>query len=362
MTKLFSLCVALITCFSCTSQRDVFTPKRLGDKENTFRRSYLTTASDLYQDLYFAHQALSTDIKLLSQAPTQEQLDLTKEKLITVRSSYNKAIAFSMIHGPLDYPYSDHTLSLNQYLFANTANLSISPIKEVINGKQELNKELLYEKHLSAPETILLGIPALQTLLDDNEFILEENKNTAKYLGLLDSIMTEQVYYLLEQWSPYEAGNFRALIQTRNQEQFLGWIYTSFIINHQNVIDEIKSSQKSLPVNDLNERLKALMNLWEGTYILNDKRQYLRVGLNTLMGSPEINNYFKTLEKSRGENNEKMALEALYALSNGIQRATEGTYDKNVQEQPYIIPNIKLHQLRTRRHYDKNAPFGENLK
>ena len=130
----------------------------------------------------------------------------------------------------------------------------------------------------------------------------------------------------------------------------------------QETKNEIKSSQKSLPVNDLNERLKALMNLWEGTYILNDKRQYLRVGLNTLMGSPEINNYFKTLEKSRGENNEKMALEALYALSNGIQRATEGTYDKNVQEQPYIIPNIKLHQLRTRRHYDKNAPFGENLK
>ena len=102
-----------------------------------------------------------------------------------------------------------------------------------------------------------------------------------------------------------------------------------------------------------------MINLWEGTYVLNDQRQYLRVGLKSLISSPEINNYFKTLEKAISNKDERMSLQALQAVINTVKRHTASTYDKNVQTLPYIIPNIQLHKLRTKRHYDKNVPFGE---
>ena len=217
----------------------------------------------------------------------------------------------------------------------------------------------MYETHLAKDGDVTLGIPAFNLVLSKSDMILNMNDQVKNYLVSANIIMREQIYYLLLQWSPYEAGNFRALIQTRNQPQFLGWIYTSFILNNQQIIDSIKS-QENNELDDLNVRQKAFNEFWDGNYVLNDKRQYLRVGLKTLINSPEIDNYFVTLEKSRIENNEEMALEALYALNNGIKRAAASTYDTEVQSLPYIVPNIELHKLRTKRHYDKDTPFGEN--
>ena len=115
-------------------QRDEFTPKRLGDKENSFRRSYLSTASDLFQDLYFAHQAFESDLRLLIKNPSMDQLNLTNEKLTVLRKSYNKCTAFRLIHGPLDYNYADKNLSIHQYLFSDAKKLNILTIESALNG------------------------------------------------------------------------------------------------------------------------------------------------------------------------------------------------------------------------------------
>ncbi|WDE96017.1 hypothetical protein PQO03_09855 [Lentisphaera profundi] len=362
ITGLFLLCLL----FSCANHDGPYTQKNLSPEENTFRRSFLTTASDLHQDLYFSHQAFSSDLKLLIKEPSQEQIDATIKSLELLRTNYNKTIPFRNTHGPLDYPYLKTQHNLSQLIFAESAEFNGDEnILTLLNESTPISEELLYQKHLeSSNKDIYIGIPAITYSLSKNDIILShKNEQWKTFLSRNNKILEVHIKYLLDEWSPYIAANFHHLLKTRKQEQFLGWTYTSFLINHQDVLEKIKSNTGQLSQRDLDERLNALMNLWEGSYILNDGRQYLRHGLKTLIQSPEIDNYFKTLEKSRNENNQELSLKVLTSLQNGIKREiAKSNYDRQVQSLPFIIPNPKLHALSKSRKHPKDTPFGESTK
>ncbi|EDM25241.1 hypothetical protein LNTAR_24718 [Lentisphaera araneosa HTCC2155] len=357
--------LSLISCcflFSCANHDGPYTQKDIGEKENTFRRSYLTTASDLYQDLYFSHQAFSADLKLLLEQTNTDQIDKTLNSLQALRSTYNKTIPFRNIHGPLDYPYLETEKSLAELIFAESAKFNgDKTILNFIKGEEEVKAELLYEKHLAeSTDDIYLGLPAIEYALNQQDLLLEKNKRLQTYLKTCDKALEVQIKALLDDWSPYIAANFHHLLKTRKQDQFLGWTYTSFLINQQDVLGKIKTKNQELSEPDLNERLNALMNLWEGQYILNDGRQYLRMGLKNLIQSPEIDNYFKTLEISKTKNDQDMQVTTMLALQNGILREiSKSPYDKTVQSLPYIIPNPKLHTLSKSKKHSKDTPFGE---
>jgi hypothetical protein len=362
MSKLILSLFVSFFLFSCANHDGPYTQKHIGEKENIFRRSYLTTAFDLYQDLYFSHQAFSSDLNLLLEKPSQEQIDKTLASLQNFRSTYNKTTPFRYIHGPLDYPYLKTNQNLSQLIFAESANFKgKETISKLIEGSELITLELLYEKHLAeSDDEIYLGIPAINYGLTRSTLILEKNTRLKLYLSLSNQALTTQVKYLLDDWSPYIAANFHHLVKTRKQSQFLGWTYTSFLRNQQDVLGKIKTNNTELNENDLNERLNALMHLWEGQYILNDGRQYIRVGIKSLVKSAEIDNYFKTLEISKAKNDTEMSLTTLMAMQNGILREiSKGTYDKDVQKLPYIVPNPKLHKLSKSKKHSKDAPFGE---
>ncbi|MDD7983600.1 hypothetical protein PQO01_01380 [Lentisphaera marina] len=354
-----------ISCFliSCANHDGPYTQKHIGERENVFRRSYLTTAFDLYQDLYFSQQAFSADLDLLIEKPRKEQIEKTIASLQQFRSTYNKTTPFRHIHGPLDYPYLKTEQNLSELIFAESADFNgDESILALVNGTEAISLETLYEKHLDdSSGQIYLGIPALDYVLQQSELILDKNERLQAYLKLSNRALTTQVKFLLDDWSPYIAANFHHLVKTRKQEQFLGWTYTSFLINQQEVLGKIKTKSTELNEQDLNERLNALMNLWEGQYILNDNRQYIRAGLKSLVKSPEIDNYFKTLAISKVKNDTEMSLTAMMAMQKGILREiSKGNYDKDVQSLPYIIPNPKLHKLSKSKKHTKDAPFGES--
>ena len=362
MSKIIFSLISCCFLFSCANHDGPYTQKNIGEKENSFRRSYLTTASDLYQDLYFSHQAFSADLKLLLEQTNTDQINKTLNSLQALRSTYNKTIPFLNIHGPLDYPYLETEKNLAELIFAESSEFNgESTILALVKSEEKLNAEVLYEKHLAESSSdIYLGLPAIHYALNQNGLLLEKNERLQSYLSTCNKELEAQIKTLLDDWSPYIAANFHHLLKTRKQDQFLGWTYTSFLINQQDVLGKIKTNSNELNEQDLNERLNALMNLWEGQYILNDGRQYLRVGLKSLIQSPEIDNYFKTLEISKTKNDQDMQVTTMLALQNGILREiSKSSYDKNVQSLPYIIPNPKLHKLSKSKKHSKDTPFGE---
>ena len=341
--------------------------KTLSKEANAFRRSYLTMAYDLHQDVFFAQKKFNTDLIYLLDNPTQENYDIALASLNTLRRTYNYIIPFRYIHGPLDYPQRASKKSLQDLIFAKNAKFDLD--KTVLAYIEDSSKtidaaSLLKAHQLYANEEIYIGLLPMGELLNSQkDKILSSDERLKEYLLINNQLIAEFTLKLVKAWSPYEKANFANILRTRPEAQFLGFTFTSFEKNITLLSDKVQNPSPlfGMTKEDYYQELKSLKILWTGKYLLLDQRQYIRTGLNQLVISAEIDNYLITIEKTRVNKNEDLFLASLASINRTFKQKIKAfDYDKNVQKLPYIVPNDRLNSIIIQKQESsENTPFAE---